>query len=237
MRTVIMHFYNEEYLLPWWLKHHRKYFDHGILIDYDSTDNSVKICKDICPTWEIVKTRNANFDAIQLDAEIMEIERRVSDWRIVLNTTEFLIGDYEWLYKTPESRFVVKSYIMTDPIDYPEYNPSYDEDLWNKNYYGYFDNTYRKGRLINKNPSSYSPGRHFTDYNTDKLCILWYAFSPWNDRTKQRKLQIQTRIPESNYAAGMGYHHRTSLENLENNYKSHASNTKDLRDLINSTIV
>ena len=38
-------FYNEEYLLPWWLAHHTKLFDHGILINKGSTDRSVEICK------------------------------------------------------------------------------------------------------------------------------------------------------------------------------------------------
>ena len=29
-RVVISHFFNEAYLLPWWLKHHREMFDHGV---------------------------------------------------------------------------------------------------------------------------------------------------------------------------------------------------------------
>ncbi|MBJ3789276.1 glycosyltransferase family 2 protein, partial [Bacillus sp. OA1] len=44
-KTIISHFYNEEYLLPWWLMHHTKIFDHGILINRGSTDRSVEICK------------------------------------------------------------------------------------------------------------------------------------------------------------------------------------------------
>lgn len=231
-----MHYYNEEYLLPWWLKHHKKYFDHGILIDYDSTDSSAKICKEICPNWEIVKTRNDNFDAVQLDAEIMEIEQKVKDWRIVLNTTEFLIGDYESLHTTEQTRFVVKSYIMVDPLSISNPQPSYNENLWDKHYNGYFDNNYRKGRLLNKSPSRYNPGRHFTDYNTDQFCILWYAFAPWNEQTKKRKLQIQTKIPESNYAVGLGCHHKIDEYNLEQKYLFHATHTQDLTNLIRNTI-
>ena len=45
--TIISHFYNEEYLLPFWLNHHKKYFTNAIMIDYDSTDNSVDIIKKI----------------------------------------------------------------------------------------------------------------------------------------------------------------------------------------------
>ena len=50
--TVISHFYNEEYLLPWWLMHHTKLFDHGILINKGSTDRSAQISKRFAPYWE-----------------------------------------------------------------------------------------------------------------------------------------------------------------------------------------
>ncbi|MCA3390648.1 MAG: glycosyltransferase family 2 protein, partial [Roseomonas sp.] len=40
MRSVICHFFNEAYLLPWWLKHHVPIFDHGVMIDHGSTDGS-----------------------------------------------------------------------------------------------------------------------------------------------------------------------------------------------------
>ena len=60
-RTVISHFYNEEYLLPWWLMHHTKIFDHGILINRGSTDRSVEICKLFAPTgkYEIQDSLNS----------------------------------------------------------------------------------------------------------------------------------------------------------------------------------
>jgi hypothetical protein len=31
MRLVVSHFFNESYLMPWWLKHHRETFDHGVI--------------------------------------------------------------------------------------------------------------------------------------------------------------------------------------------------------------
>jgi hypothetical protein len=63
MLTIISHFYNEEYLLPWWLEHHKKIAPFGVMIDYHSTDRSVEIIKSICPHWEIRTTRNESFDA------------------------------------------------------------------------------------------------------------------------------------------------------------------------------
>ena len=74
MKTVISHFYNEEYLLPFWLKHHKKYFDHGILINYHSTDKSVEIIKEICPDWEIINTEYEEF--LKGDNEVSPINRK-----------------------------------------------------------------------------------------------------------------------------------------------------------------
>jgi len=93
MRTVITHFFNEEYLLPWWLKHHLKLFDHGILIDHGSTDNSADICRQLAPDWKLVKSRLTEFDAWLTDFEVMNFELQISGWKIVLNTTEFVIAN------------------------------------------------------------------------------------------------------------------------------------------------
>lgn len=97
MKTIISHFYNEEYLLPWWLKHHKQFFDHGILIDYQSTDDSVSIIKEICPTWDVVRSRNNYFDAKLVDEEVEYYESQIDGWKIALNTTEFLHGNFSKL--------------------------------------------------------------------------------------------------------------------------------------------
>lgn len=94
MKLIISHFYNEEYLLPYWLRHHLELFDHGILIDYHSTDRSVEICRSLAPHWEVVTSQNKTFSAILCDFEVMKHEERYpNDWKLVLNTTEFLVGD------------------------------------------------------------------------------------------------------------------------------------------------
>ena len=62
-------------MLPWFLNHHKQIFDHGVMIDYHSTDRSVEIIKSICPAWEIVTSRNNDFQADNIDTEVMEIEK------------------------------------------------------------------------------------------------------------------------------------------------------------------
>ena len=90
--VLISHFFNEEFLLPHWIQHHVKMFDHGVMINYGSTDRSVKIIKELAPHWEIRQTRNQFFDAPLVDQEVMSIEREFRCcWKMALNTTEFLV--------------------------------------------------------------------------------------------------------------------------------------------------
>ena len=93
MLTVISHIFNEELLLPYWLKHHKTLFDHGILIDFGCTDKSLDIVHDLCPTWEIVPLKYPEPEnaARMADWQIMEIEDTLSGWKVALNTTEFIV--------------------------------------------------------------------------------------------------------------------------------------------------
>ena len=90
---VISHFLNEELFLPHWLRHHVPMFDHGIMIDYGSTDRSVEIIRELAPHWEIRKTHNDRFMEPAITNEVAEIEKGLPPkyWKLVLNVTEFLV--------------------------------------------------------------------------------------------------------------------------------------------------
>lgn len=92
-KTVIMHFYNESRMLKWWLSHHVNLFDEGILINHNSSDDSVDICTSIAPHWKIVNTELSDFNAAKNDTEVMRHEASVDGWKMVLNATEFLVCD------------------------------------------------------------------------------------------------------------------------------------------------
>ena len=216
-KTIISHFYNEEYLLPWWLEHHKKYFNHGIMINYASTDSSVSTIRQLCPDWTIIDSRNEFFDARLIDEEVMDIESKVLGWKICLNTTEFLVGDFSLLNNTQDQEITMPCFIMVD-IE-PEILPSYDKPLIEQKYYGIHyhgrDPLARRPRLIhNKTRVEYPLGRHYPDFNTDKLKVLWYGWSPFNKKALGRKLQIQDRIPESDKARGFGSQHIADEEKL-----------------------
>jgi ectoine hydroxylase-related dioxygenase (phytanoyl-CoA dioxygenase family) len=219
--TVITHIYNEEYLLPFWLTHHKSLFDDGIIIDYNSTDNSIKICKEICPEWKIVTTRNADFGAINVDIEVMDLEKDVEGIKMVLNTTEFIFGEI------PIKQLF--EYNLTNPISYQmnvvspyspnAYDPIDNHSLFKNLLNGDFKfNGARRVRHIHNHPTGrYHTGRHDTSnasIHTDLFHVIWLGFYPLNDKLLKRKLQIQHNIPNSDRERRFGIYHFYSKEKL-----------------------
>ena len=192
------------------------------MIDYASTDNSVSIIRQICPDWTVISSRNKFFDAKLIDDEVMDIESIVSGWKTCLNTTEFLVGEYSMMNNTPEQEITVPCLIMVDeePIIQPTYSkPLIDQKFYGIHYHGR-DPLARRPRLIhNKKRVQYPLGRHFDNFNTDKLKVLWYGWSPFNKKTLNRKLQIQNRIPESDKARGFGSQHLVDEDRLNSIFR------------------
>ncbi|MBH0349732.1 glycosyltransferase family 2 protein [Bacillus cereus] len=240
--TVISHFYNEEYLLPWWLAHHTKLFDHGILINKGSTDRSVEICKKFAPHWEVRDSVNPEFDAYATDHEVMRIEQEVKGWKMILNTTEFLcVQDKNQFWKSLNElggrMYWLEGLVMVDDpnYNYPELN--FGLPLMKQRFHGYLPEEWRlwrRGRFIhNHEHGSYTVGRHLSAHESmiypPLACILWFGFSPWNDAMRKRKLQIGPTLSEASKHGGMGTHHIVTPERLEEWYKELARGTKDLR--------
>ena len=72
--TCICHYYNEEYLLPYWIEHHKRIFDNIIFIDHHSTDRSNEIILKHYPKENIVTSINKEFNAKDCDEEVIRIE-------------------------------------------------------------------------------------------------------------------------------------------------------------------
>lgn len=218
MKSVICHFYNEEYLLPWWLNHHKKYFDYGLMINYASTDRSVEIIKEICPDWQVVDSVNPEFDAAECDNEIEYYEEQIPGWKIVLNVTEFLVGKYSLLTdeKSPKKIFIPSFYFVDESDNtVVESNIPLYEQL--SNGIDFVDNPMiRKLRCLHNHQIKYVPGRHFSNFDdaTDDFVIFNYGFSPMNEDLISRKLQIQYRIPESDKRKNWGSEHHDNNRGL-----------------------
>ncbi len=220
MTTCISHIYNEEYLLPFWLEHHKNIFDNIIIIDYKSTDNSIEICKKICPNIKIITTRNANFGAIEIDQEIMDIENQIDGIKMVLNVTEFLFCEKpikeifnEYNEKISLS---INCFSCYSKKKYNVYN-TYElfSNLLNDDIKFHTDRFTRQ--IHNYKNGNYTLGRHDTHnktFLTNKLHIIWFGFYPMNDLLIKRKLQIKDNIPERDKNNGWGFQHLFSIDKI-----------------------
>jgi hypothetical protein len=189
------------------------------MIDYRSTDRSVDIIKKICPDWEIVTTKNEFFDSTPIDAEVMEIEKKLEGWRIALNVTEFLYGNTDHLISKDEmTQFLIGNYVFVDMED-PAKGPTYllhDYPLHAQRHWGFDPNTgdgqmpggamRRTNRSIHNFPVQYKGGRHFgkTKRSFDDLMIFYYGWCYIKEQGIERKTQILPKIHETNSP-----HHRT----------------------------
>lgn len=249
MRTVICHFYNEEYILPWWLKHHKHIFDHGIMIDYNSTDSSVEIIKNICPNWEIRTTRNKWFDSAEVDAEVMDIERELTGWRIALNVTEFLYGNLEHLPDdSGYAQYLISNYVFVDMQDRLATGELstlvHDRPLHDQRSWGYDEfqnkgisragNMARMHRSIHNYPIEYSPGRHWgagRPRSFSDLVIFYYGWADASDPGIKRKMQIQEKMSAHDKELNAGNHVGTHEDYL-NRFEAQKRFARDLRSEI-----
>jgi len=201
-------------MLPWWLKHHNAVFDHGIMIDYRSTDSSCDIIREICPDWEIRTTRNEYWRSADIDREVEDIEAEIDGWHCALNVPEFLYGNYDRMVDCADPlRFWVGNYVFVDMLTEVA-EPSYDLPLHAQRRWGYQEPPVHPGwldcggrknplrrttRSIQNYPAKYAPegGRHWPDVppTFSDLAIFYYAYAIQNDPMVKRRTQMQRNIP------------------------------------------
>lgn len=242
--TVITHAYNESYLLRWWLPHHRDIFSHGIIIDYASTDDTVAICRELAPDWEVRSSRNSDFNAAACDAEVIDIERSLpaGEFKMALTATEFFhCNDLPALLDDIASQGMHGARIRPVAIvDIQERTDiSTDVPLTEQCHTGFIGGYMEpyKSRVLHDHPDgAYSIGRHYSGHQDlveypDDALLLWYGYAPWTSATRSRKLQIQNRIPESDKASGFGAQHIITEEQLHDMWQKNVALSGDLQQI------
>jgi UDP-glucose 4-epimerase len=237
--TVLTNIFNEEYLLPFWLNHHKDMFDHGIIVDYRSTDKSLEICRAICPTWEIRTTRNSHFDAENIDAEFIDIEQSIDGIKIVLNTTEFLFSKtsikeaFIPYLNSPMSLSIT----CNSPYSLKEYNITNNYELFN-NLLNNDDIVFHKDRMTrqlhNFPHGNYTVGRHDTrnpKVFVSDMHVIWLGYYPMNDKLMARKVQIGNNMPQRDKDRGLGIHHTFPKEQLLGILNEKATSGLKLQDI------
>ena len=248
--VLISHFFNEEFLLPFWIRHHACMFDLAILIDYNSTDRSSEIIRREAPqSWRIVSSRNNQFATLKVDEEVMDYEKMYPNaWKIALNIPEFLVHPNlrSMLSESEHSSDVMalrfRSIIMSGNDSMPLQR--FTSLLKQRSQYVYDAANADEGRgitlysrYVHRYPNAqYQSGRH------EIMNCVWkwaavgflakYQFTPWPEIVP-RKLQIRTRIPSDDFAIGLAVQHNTDtgqLEDLKNTIRDMPQN--DLRNFV-----
>jgi len=253
MRTIITHFYNEEYLLPWWLRHHVPLFDHGVMINHGSTDSSCDIVRELAPNWLLVNSAQQFFNAYLTDFEVMRYESGFAGWKLALTVSEFLLSTHPLseIEAIVRSRgvngFACSGFVGVDPWGGTE--PTYLENLLAQKHWGFDENEvltnaksaqlwglggpYHNRFYHNLEVGMYLPGRH-KSFHPDasrrmpEVMVIHLAFSPWNQKFKQRKRQIGARVDPRDLSRNLGRHHTWRDEELESQYKRALSIAVDL---------
>jgi glycosyltransferase involved in cell wall biosynthesis len=237
MATVITHIYNEELLLPLWLEHHSRYFDEIIVVDFASTDNSRKIIS----KYKKAKIYDSTIDmwgVDDLDKMMANFERDVSGIRIVLNVTEFLLGNP----KTAERDFFIPAVSLTNMSFDKDFN--WSKQFWEQRSYGisYEDDfMHRRSRILAHQLPNYPLGRHFESIDSGGYLLVHVANCLVNEKMIDRKLQFQDKIPDIDKQRNLAFQHyrhgrRFTKQDVLEEQELFRSKSKDVSHLINAAL-
>lgn len=259
MKICITHIKNEEYLLPWWIMNHINKFDMVYVIDYNSTDNSLNIIREMAPHWVVLQSRYEKFGAVNCDQQVMELERHLFEQYekpviIALTITEFLVGNTEFLDNVGNEDYV-KYILAAQMCDIPENffkEPDPKLPLIEQRTHGLRELYYptnpmetkfwldcahlklgpRMMRCIHNIPVKYNTGRHYWCEPVEhRLLNASYSYSPFTQKMVDRKCQIQHNIAESDKISGLGFHHlNLNLESIQQRAAYLMPHIKDLKD-------
>jgi hypothetical protein len=127
MKIVVLSTDTEHYLLQWWFQHHKNKFDLGVVLDFntdeESDDNTYELYKKFVPEWRYYKVTQKTISNFLWDVLIEKVERDLltefpGSWITTLNATEFLVGNLNSLdaYKT-KRQVLIPCHLMNDLVE------------------------------------------------------------------------------------------------------------------------
>jgi len=200
-------------------------------------------------SWNVVYSHNSEFGAAVIDAEVSGYENSFNnnDWRLALTTTEFLnavglrrkdnpIFNAKWPEGT--NAICIPSLTVVDRDFDSAVNPSLSLLRQKNTYYFQTEESRKLGilteeeeRYVNNHynrfmhrirdfQNPYNIGRHTFRHPAvmQNMHILKYVYGPFPE-LYSRKLQIKTRMPESDKQYNFGHQHLIEYEELDADYK------------------
>jgi hypothetical protein len=148
-----------------------------------------------------------------------------------LNVTEFPIHEnFKELIKQKEQKnpmilgFRLMGAEMVDPLYMQNVPINPDIPLIAQRYWGILSKKNPRCRIVHKNlDGMYVVGRHLTYMPVygpkEGAYLLWYGWSPMK-HVRERKLQIKSRIPKSDFEKGFGIEHNVDADELQWKYEN-----------------
>lgn len=220
--------YNEELMLPHFIKHYKQFCDKIVVFDNMSTDSTEKIALD--SGCDVIKWKTEENDLN--DSAYLEIKSNCYksatgeyDWVIVVDTDEFIShkrGDS--FVRVELERMKQLNIQLPDVEGYNMFSWDHDltEDLSSINY-AVPEKLYSK--LCVFNPSlnmSWDPGCHrchlATDYKDSGLILKHYKFINYDNLVSRSSL-LASRLSEVNKRNKWGSHYLNSEEQWKHFYE------------------
>jgi hypothetical protein len=216
--------YNEEKLLPYFLRHYSSFCDHITIFDNQSTDSGPAICK-ANPKVHLMSydTNNEIRDDIYLEIKNNCWKNSDADWVIICDIDEFVYH--------PDIRMLLQHMDEVTSIRPNMYNmyslkfPTTDEQIYTEVYLGVPGgaklNLFRPDQLIEIN---YDPGCHIAKPEGNSITSEWTGIKTLHYRylskeyVLSRNSSYYSRLSKINKENGWGYHYGFDGEKVSKDF-------------------
>lgn len=224
--------YNEQYILPYFLKHYSQYVNKIVVYNNESTDNSIQILND----WKEceIEIREYNSNNQYDEQSLLNLKNNCwkgddSDYVIVCDMDELLyhpdlmgfIKKQEMIdYYTPTGYHMLSDEIPTD----------YTKQIYDIVKDGVPDHQYNKNVLFKRKniiETNYSPGAHASSFkgstnlinaSPTELKLLHYKWlSP--EYVADKHSHYASRTSQHSKVRGWGVHYLVERDRILNDYK------------------
>ena len=154
--------YNEEIILPYFLKHYKKFVRNITIYDNMSTDNSVNIMNEYGVNVIPYDTQGKFEESLLMNIKNNSWKGSDADWVIVCDTDELIYHEniIEVLTNTHANHIVTEGYEMMS-----ETLPTTEGQIYEELKFGHFKTDYSKACLFKPSEvtdTNFGPGCHFS---------------------------------------------------------------------------
>ena len=156
--------YNEEILMPYFLRHYESFADHIFVFDHYSTDKTVQIvnsCQKTTCVSHGIKGEADNTVLVDLKNTAYKTSRKQADWVIVVDTDEFVYHPHitKLLKEYKEKGITLPKTVGCDMIS--DGTPSHSGQIYDVIKNGIIDSSFSKRAIFDPSLDiNYSPGAH-----------------------------------------------------------------------------